>query len=346
MVRSVLEQEEFMMRKNRLKHLAAGVLAAGLMTGLAFVSSAAEAEGVRVSALKGPTAMGLVQMMDAAENGDLKDAGHEFSIAASADVVTPLLVQGETDIASVPANLASVLYNNTKCQVEVLAVNTLGVLYIVDTSGSVQSVEDLKGRTIYASGKGATPEYALDYILRGNGLDPETDVTLEWKSEHAECLAALLADPEGIAMLPQPFVTTAQMKNDKIQVVLDLTAEWDKLQEGEENPSGLITGVTVARKAFVEENPEKVEAFLASYADSAAFANENTAEAAALIGGYEIVPEEVAAKALPFCNITLITGDEMKEKLSGYLSVLFEQNPASVGGALPEEDFYYTGNAE
>ena len=329
------------MRKKGLKQLAAGVLAAGLMAACVCTASAAEAQSVRIAALKGPTAMGLVQMMDASENGALKDAGYEFSIAASADVVAPLLVQGETDIASVPANLASVLYNNTKGGIEVLAVNTLGVLYVVDTSGSVKSVEDLRGKTIYASGKGATPEYALDYILRGNGLDPETDVTLEWKSEHAECLAALLADPEGIAMLPQPFVTTAQMKNDQIQVVLDLTEEWDKLQEGEENPSGLITGVTVARKAFVEENPEAVEAFLAAYAESVTFANENTADAAKLIGSYEIVPEEVAAKALPFCNITLITGDEMKEKLSGYLSVLYEQNPASVGGALPEEDFYF-----
>ena len=329
------------MRKKGLKQLAAGVLAAGLMAACVCTASAAEAQSVRITALKGPTAMGLVQMMDASENGALKDAGYEFSIAASADVVAPLLVQGETDIASVPANLASVLYNNTKGGIEVLAVNTLGVLYVVDTSGSVKSVEDLRGKTIYASGKGATPEYALDYILRGNGLDPETDVTLEWKSEHAECLAALLADPEGIAMLPQPFVTTAQMKNDQIQVVLDLTEEWDKLQEGEENPSGLITGVTVARKAFVEENPEAVEAFLAAYAESVTFANENTADAAKLIGSYEIVPEEVAARALPFCNITLITGDEMKEKLSGYLSVLYEQNPASVGGALPEEDFYF-----
>ncbi len=329
------------MKKTGLKQLSAWALALGLTVASASGVCASETESMRIAALKGPTAMGLVQMMDAAQNGDLADAGYEFSIAASADVVTPLLVQGETDIASVPANLASVLYNNTKGGIEVLAVNTLGVLYVVDTSGSVKSVEDLKGKTIYASGKGATPEYALDYILRGNGLDPETDVSLEWKSEHAECLAALLADPEGIAMLPQPFVTTAQMKNDQIQVVLDLTEEWDKLQEGEEDPSGLITGVTVVRKAFAEEHPEAVNAFLSSYAESAAFANEHVEEAAKLIGSYEIVPEEVAVKALPFCNITLITGDEMKEKLSGYLSVLYEQNPASVGGTLPADDFYY-----
>ena len=315
--------------RRAIQWIAAMSVAAGLL------AAPALAEDVRVTALKGPTAMGLAQMMDA------EDAPYTFTIEAAVDAVGPLLVKGETDIACVPANLASVLYNNTEGGVQVLGINTLGVLYIVDLSGGVSSVQDLKGKTIYASGKGATPEYALDYILRGNDIDPEADVQLEWKSEHAECLAALLEDPEGIAMLPQPFVTTAQMKNDKIQVVLDLTEEWDKLQEGEESPSGLVTGVTLVRTAFAQEHPEEVEAFLADYQASVDFVNENTDEAAALIGGFDIVPEEVAKKALPACNITLITGEELQTKLAGYLSVLYEQNPAAVGGALPGDDFYY-----
>ena len=308
---------------------------------IGLMGAPALAEEVRVTALKGPTAMGLVKMMGETANSGEQDTSYSFTIEAAVDTVGPMLVKGETDIACVPANLASVLYNNTEGAVQVLGINTLGVLYIVDTSGQVQSVEDLKGKTIYASGKGATPEYALDYILLGNGIDPETDVQLEWKSEHAECLAALLEDPEGIALLPQPFVTTAQMKNDQIQVVLDLTEEWEKLQEGAEHPSGLLTGVAVVRTAFAQEQPEAVAAFLEEYAASVAYVNENTDEAAALIGGFDIVPEPVAKLALPACNITLITGEEMKEKLSGYLSVLFEQNPAAVGGALPGDDFYY-----
>ena len=255
--------------------------------------------------------------------------------------MTPKIVRGETDIAAVPANLASVLYNNTQGEVQVLAVNTLGVLYIVESGDSVNSVEDLRGKTIYASGKGATPEYALNYILSENGIDPEKDVTIEWKSEHAECLAALLAEDNAIAMLPQPFVTTAQTKSDKIQVRLDLTAEWDAIQTNSEAPSQLITGVVVVRKQYAQENPEAVEAFLKSYAESVEYVNANVEDAAQLVGKYEIVPAAVAQKAIPACNITCITGADMQQKLSGYLNVLFEQNPKAVGGALPADDFYY-----
>ena len=320
-----------------------------ILTGMAVLGISAApvfAGEVHVIAMKGPTAMGMVQLMDEAENGALQDAGYSFEILASPDLVTPELVQGNADIAALPANLASVIYNNTDGGVQVLAINTLGILYIVDTSGEIQSVGDLKDKTIYASGKGATPEYALDYVLRENGIDPETDVSIEWKSEHAECLAALLADPEGIAMLPQPFVTTAQMKDDTINVALDLTQEWEKLQEGKEETSALLTGVTVVRTAFAQEHPDEVAAFMEAYAASVDFVNNNTDEAAALVGGYDIVPEQVAKLALPACNITYIDGAEMKEMLSGYLSVLFEQNPQAAGGALPGDDFYYGVDAE
>ncbi|MCR1839374.1 ABC transporter substrate-binding protein [Murimonas intestini] len=305
-----------------------------------------DAEGkVRVMALKGPTAMGMVKLMEDSEAGAVNGNEYDFTIAASVDEVTPKLVQGEADIAAVPANLASVLYNNTKGKVQVLAVNTLGVLYIVENGEAVQSVEDLKGKTVYASGKGATPEYALNYILQENGIDPQKDVTIEWKSEHSECVAALAADEDGIAMLPQPFVTTAQAKNDKIRIALDLTAEWDKLQQGggrEVMPSALITGVVVVRTDFAQEHKAWVDAFMDSYKDSVEYVNSNTDEAASLIEKYDIVPAAVAKKALPYCNITFIEGGELKEKLSGYLNVLMEQNPKAVGGELPSDDFYYS----
>ena len=302
----------------------------------------ADPVNVRVAALKGPTAMGMVQFMDQVDSGVLTDNNYTFSIAAAIDEVTPMLAKGELDIAAMPANVSSVLYNNNSAGFQVLAINTLGVLYIVESGNTVQSMEDLRGKTIYASGKGATPEYALNYILSANGIDPTADVTIEWKSEHAECLSALMAQENAIAMLPQPFVTTAQTKSDQIRVALDLTQEWDALQEGNETPSALITGVVVARREFVEQNPDAVSAFLDHYKTSVEYVNSNTDGAAQLVGQYGIVTAEVAKKALPACNITFIEGKEMQEKLSGYLAVLFEQNPRSIGGALPGDDFYFS----
>lgn len=315
-----------------MKKIIAGLMIVCLA--LAAVSGLAE-PAARVAALKGPTAMGMVQMMEAQPDD------WSFTIAASIDEITPKLVKGEVDIAAVPANLASVLYNNTEGQVKVLAINTLGVLYIVENGDSVKSVEDLRGKTLYASGKGATPEYALNYLLKQNGLEPGRDVAIEFKAEHSECLAALTAREGAVAMLPQPFVTTAQMKNASIRIALDMNEEWEKLQQGLEAPSALITGVVVARTAYLDENPQAISNFMDAYAASVAFVNEHNDDAAALIGKYDIVPEAVAKAALPYCQIVFIDGEDMKARLSGYLSVLYDQNPAAVGGALPDEAFYY-----
>ena len=291
----------------------------------------------KIAALKGPTAMGLVKLMNDAENGGVEGNAYTFTLAGAADEVTPSLIKGELDMACVPANLASVLYNKTEGEIVTLAVNTLGVLYIVENGNAVQSMADLAGKTIVAAGKGSTPEYALRYLLSENGIDPDKDVTIDWKSEHAECVAALASGAATIALLPQPFVTVAQTKIDGLRVALDLTEEWDALDNG----SALLTGVIVARKAVVEENPAAVDAFLADYAESVAWVNENTADAAQLIGDYGIVDAAVAEKALPYCNIVCVTGSEMRAKLSGYLQVLFDAEPSSVGGALPGDDFCY-----
>lgn len=292
---------------------------------------------VRVSALMGPTGMGLVKLMKDAEGG----SEYEFTLAATADLITPKLIKGELDIACVPANLASVLYNKTNGGISVLAVNTLGVLYIVERGEAISTVEDLRGKTIYASGKGATPEYALNYLLTETGIDPVKDVNIQYKSEHAECLTALLNDENAVAMLPQPFVTVAQTKADDIRIALDMAKEWDKLQEGKENPSGMLTGVVIARNEFVKNNPEKVEKFLADYAASVEFVNTNIEEGARLIGEYGIVAEAVAKIAIPYCKIVCIQAEEMKTILSGYLNVLAGQNPAAIGGQVPNDDFYY-----
>ena len=290
-----------------------------------------------IAALKGPTAMGLVKLMQESENGETSGNDYTFTLAGSADEVTPALIKGELDMACVPANLAAVLYNKTEGAVQVLAVNTLGVLYIVENGESVQSLADLKGKTVVAAGKGSTPEYALRYLLSENGIDPDADVTLDWKSEHSECVAALASGQASIALLPQPFVTVAQSKIDGLRMALDLTEEWDKLDNG----SALITGVIVARSEFVEAHPAAVGSFLSYYAASVDWVNANAADAAALIGEYGIVDAAVAEKALPYCNIVCITGAELLEKLPGYLSVLYNADPAAVGGAMPDNSFYF-----
>ena len=291
----------------------------------------------RIAALKGPTAMGLVKLM----SDDPQSASgpmYDFTLAGAADEVTPSLIKGDLDMACVPANLASVLYNKTEGQIVTLAVNTLGVLYIVENGNAVQSMADLAGKTIVAAGKGSTPEYALRYLLSENGIDPDKDVTIDWKSEHAECVAALASGAATIALLPQPFVTVAQTKIEGLRMALDLTAEWDALDNG----SGMITGVVVARKSFVEEHPAAVGAFLQDYAASVDWVNSNNADAAQLISQFGIIEAApVAQKALPYCNIVCITGEEMTEKLTGYLQVLFDAQPAAVGGKLPGDDFCY-----
>ena len=311
---------------------------------------AEEAVTARVAALKGPTAMGLVKLMDQfgvveapqseplVQDVSANGGSYTFMLAGAADEVTPSLIKGDLDMACVPANLASVLYNKTEGEIVTLAVNTLGVIYIVENGNAVQSMADLAGKTVVAAGKGSTPEYALRYLLTENGIDPDTDVTIDWKSEHAECVAALASGAATIALLPQPFVTVAQTKIEGLRMALDLTAEWDALDNG----SGMITGVVVARKSFVEEHPAAVAAFLEDYAESVNWVNSNNADAAQLISEYGIIEAApVAQKALPYCNIVCITGEEMGVKLSGYLQMLFEAEPTAVGGKLPGDDFYY-----
>ena len=292
---------------------------------------------VRLGAMTGPTGIGMVKLFDDADKDTASP--YTYTVKGAADELTPLLLQGELDIVSVPANLASVLYNKTEGKVKALAVNVLGVLYLAEyNSDEITSLADLKGKTIYATGKGSTPEYFLRYVLTQNGLDPDTDVTLDWKSEPSEVLAVLNGQGSGIAMLPQPYVTAAAAQlGEGFQVKLSVSEEWQKVSGG----TPCTTACILVRSQFAEENPAAVERFLADYADSAAWVNENVEAAGDLCGQYEIVKAPIAKKAIPQCNIVSITGSDMKAALSGCLDVLFQQNPAAVGGALPQDDFYY-----
>lgn len=299
--------------------------------------SAAQPVTVRLGGLKGPTSMGMVKLFDDADNG-LGQNTYTYTIAASANELTPQLVQGELDVLAVPANVAAILYNQTEGGVVLLAAGTLGVLYIVEKGGeTVTDIASLNGKTIYATGKGATPEYALTYLLSQHGLTLGEDVQVEWKSEPTEIVALMAEQDNAVAMLPQPFVTVAQSKIEGLRMALDLNAEWDALDNG----SALITGVIVARRAVVEENPAAVEAFLKDYAASVDWVNANTADAAALIGEYSIVDAAVAEKALPYCNIVCLMGANLLEALPGYLEVLYNASPAAVGGEMPDNSFYF-----
>jgi len=297
---------------------------------------------VTIASLKGPTTMGLVGLMDQVASGTAAE-DYQVTMYGAPDEVVPLLAQGTVDIALIPANLAAVLYNKTAgtdAQLSVLAINTLGVLNIVENGDTVHSLADLRGHTILTTGKGSSPEYVLNYLLTQAGLTPGEDVTVEYLSEHSEVLARLTTTPGAVGMLPQPFATVGLAKSADLRVALDLTTEWDKVSPS----SQLITGVVVVRNAFAAEHPEAVAQFMTDYAASTQWVNANPADAAPLIVDAGIVPEAaLAQKVIPLCYITFISATQMKDALSGYLQVLFDADAASVGGSMPGDDFYYAG---
>lgn len=299
----------------------------------------AEKVTIRLGGLKGPTSMGMVKLLADAGTGDTANE-YAFTMAASANELTPQLVQGELDILAVPANVASILYNQTEGGVQLLAVGTLGVLYIVEKGGeTVTDIASLNGKTIYATGKGATPEYALTYLLSQHGLTLGEDVQVEWKSEPTEIVALMAEQDNAVAMLPQPFVTVAQGQVEGLRVALDLSAQWDALDNG----SRLVTAGLLVRKAFADEHPDAVAKFLEEYAASVDYVNASPAEAAVLVEAQGIVKAAVAEKAIPYCSLVCITGEDMKTAVSGYLQTLYDLKPETVGGAMPDDGFYWLG---
>ena len=295
-------------------------------------------DALRIAGLKGPTTMGLVNLLSMEADGTAA-MDYDLQLYGAADEIVPLLMKGELDIAAIPANLAATLYQKTNGGIQAVAVNTLGVLYVVEKGGdTVQSMADLKGRTILSTGKGTTPEYVLRYLLTQNGIDPDKDVTIEYYSEATEVTAQMANAEDAIAVLPQPYVTAASLQDDTLRVALNLTEEWNKVADTQ-----LITGVTVVRKEYAEEHPDVVAAFLADYAKSVEAANTDLDGTAALCEEQGVVAKAaIAKKALPGCNIVCLTGEELKANASAYLQVLFDADPAAVGGAMPGDDFYWT----
>lgn len=321
------------MKKNLMKQIVAMITAAVMLFSLAaFVACSKKQDDteIRIAALKGPTGMGMVKLADKQNYPN-----YTVSIEASPDALNPRIISGEVDVAAVPVNLASVLYNKLDGDISVLAVSTLGVLYVVEAGSEVNSVADLAGKTVYATGQGATPEYILNYLLDKNGVAGSVEVN--YVGEHA-ALATMLADGSAeIGMLPEPNVTSTLAGNDNLRIALNLTEEWNKVCSTE-----LVQGVVIARKSFVNEHPEAIEQFLREYEKSSAFVNENIDEAAKLIVDAGILGNvEIAKKAIPNCNISFSKGEAMHKAVEGMLTVLFEANPKSIGGKLPDKDFYY-----
>lgn len=321
------------MKKNLMRRIVAMITAAVMLFSLAAFAACSKKQDdteIRIAALKGPTGMGMVKLADKQNYPN-----YTVSIEASPDALNPRIISGEVDVAAVPVNLASVLYNKLDGDISVLAVSTLGVLYVVEAGSEVNSVADLAGKTVYATGQGATPEYILNYLLDKNGVAGSVEVN--YVGEHA-ALATMLADGSAeIGMLPEPNVTSTLAGNDNLRIALNLTEEWNKVCSTE-----LVQGVVIARKSFVNEHPEAIEQFLREYEKSSAFVNENIDEAAKLIVDAGILGNvEIAKKAIPNCNISFSKGEAMHKAVEGMLTVLFEANPKSIGGKLPDKDFYY-----
>ena len=293
------------------------------------------AEVTKVIALKGPTGMGMAKLIS--DN----DEKYSFELTNMPDAVSSALLSNTVDIAALPTNLASVLYNKTEGKVKVIALNTLGVLHIVNSDGTISDISDLKGKTIGATGQASTPEYILRYILKENGIDPDNDVTINFYTDHAELATQMISGNITIGMLPEPQVSTVLMKNENCKAVIDLTKEWEKISP----ESALVQGCIVVREEFLKEYPDSVKNFLEEYKASVEFAN-TSEEAPKTVADLGIVGSEaIAKKAIPNANICYIdSSNNMKEKLSGFLKVLFDANAKSVGGALPDDNFYYENN--
>lgn len=291
---------------------------------------------VHVLMLKGPTGLGAAKLMADNEAGTSAQP-YVFSVEADPSAVPAKLVNGELDIAALPTNVAANLYNKNE-SIQMLALNTLGVLYILENGNTVQSMSDLAGKTLYATGQGANPEFVLNYLLERNGLTPGEDVTVEWKASD-ELVALMGAGEADLCMLPVPAATGVLMKNKDVRAALDLTAEWSRWAS---DGSVLTMGCVVVRKEFAEQHPGAVDTFLTEYAASIEYVTGSPDQAAALAAKYGITPSEGVAKAaIPQANLVYIDGTDMAAAIQGYYDVLWRADPKSIGGSIPDDGFYY-----
>lgn len=293
---------------------------------------------MNVYVIAGPTGVGAVNLWAKSDAGETENTYH-FTMAGSNDEVVAAISRGEADIAAVATNMAAALYQKTQGGVTVLAVNTLGVLSLLTSGESLDSAADLKGRTVYAIGQGANPEYILRYVLGKNGLDPDRDVTLRFAGDAGELMGVWQSEPDAVVMAPQPAATAMLMKYEGSRLCLDMTEEWNRVSGGE---STLMMGCVIVRSAFLAEHQGAVDTFLREYAASIEAAQNDTAATAVLCEQYGLLPKAaLAEQAIPHCGLTFVSGSTMKAQLGGYLQVMFDADAKSVGGKLPDDGFYY-----
>lgn len=323
------------------KRIIALVLSALMLLSAAACAPSVDTEKeISVMVLNGTTGFGMAKLMDDAANGTAA-LNYTFSVETDASVVTAALISGTVNIAALPTNAAATVYNKTGGKVQVVALNTLGVLYLVENGNTVNSFTDLKGKTVYVPSKGSNPEYIMNYLCDKFGLKVGEDITLDFTyNAPAELRTAVAAGKVELAVLPEPMVTIAKTANADLRVALDLTEQWDKVSE----PGSLVQGCIVATKDFAESNSAELNKFLEEYEQSVTYITENTEDAGTLIAKHGIFEKAaVASKALPNCNITFVKGSEMKKAISNFYTVLYNANPASVGGNIPADDHYYIG---
>ena len=293
---------------------------------------------MNVYVIAGPTGVGAVNLWARSDAGETENTYH-FTMAGSNDEVVAAISRGEADIAAVATNMAAALYQKTQGGVTVLAVNTLGVLSLLTSGEALDSAADLKGRTVYAIGQGANPEYILRYVLGKNGLDPDRDVTLRFAGDAGELMGVWQSEPDAVVMAPQPAATAMLMKYEGSRLCLDMTEEWNRVSGGE---STLMMGCVIVRSAFLAEHQGAVDTFLREYAASIEAAQNDTAATAVLCERYGLLPKAaLAEQAIPHCGLTFVSGSTMKAQLGGYLQVMFDADAKSVGGKLPDDGFYY-----
>lgn len=299
-------------------------------------TSKAQKTKVRIATLSGPTGMGMAKMMS---NPSTEKADYKFTVEGDPQTLAAAMINSQYDIVALPVNLASTLYHKTKGKVKIAAVNTLGNLYVVSSDSSIKELSDLKGKKIVSAGQGATPEYVFKYILRVLTLEEAVTEKLEYKSEHDEVSALLVSGKASIGILPEPAATAAIAKNPELSRVIDLNEEWNHMHE---NEYPLTQGCIVVSSDFAETNKEVLDEFLTEYQKSVEFTNQNVQEAATLIEQNKIFASAtVAAKSIPSAKICYMDGAEMKKGVHNYLNVLMHADYKAIGGALPEDDFYY-----
>lgn len=312
------------------------LLCVAVLAMLLAVSCCAAADGkVNVYALKGPTGIGMVGVME-----DHADE-YEFTLAGAPDEIVAAVASGSADIAACPTNLAAVLAKKTNGNVQLLALNTLGVLHVVSNDETLSSFDDLAGRKVYATGQASVPEYVINYILEANGLTGKVEI--EYVAEHSELATLLAAGKAEIGILPEPHVTSALMQNDSLRAVIDVTAAFKDAAAKAGTPDmELSMGCVIVRRDFAEANPEKVSAFLDAYAASVERVNADVDAASQLVEKHGVMPKAAVAKrAIPNCHIVFVEGEAMRAQIEPLYEVLLSANPASIGGALPDDGFYY-----